>query len=78
MDEHLADQLIIYMALAAGCSSVLTGPISLHTHTAIHFAAALTGAQFEVEKLAQGRHLIRCEGLAFANGVSRAVGANGS
>ena len=72
VDEHLADQLVVFMALAAGRSSVLTGPLSLHTRTAIHFATALTGAKMMVEDLAQdppGRHVIRCEGIAFLNGA---------
>ena len=72
VDEHLADQLVVFMALAAGRSSVLTGPLSLHTRTAIHFATALTGAKIMVEDLAQdppGRHVIRCEGIAFLNGA---------
>ena len=72
VDEHLADQLVVFMALAAGRSSVLTGPLSLHTRTAIHFATALTGAKMMVEDLAQdppGRHVIRCEGMGFLNGA---------
>ena len=35
-------QLIIFMALANGISRVKTGPITLHTETAIHFAEKLT------------------------------------
>lgn len=29
VDEYLQDQLIVFMALAAGRSTVLTGPLSL-------------------------------------------------
>ena len=36
-------QIIIFMALAAGTSRVRTGPITLHTQTAMHFVQALTG-----------------------------------
>uniref|UniRef100_A0A8C4QCW3 RNA 3'-terminal phosphate cyclase n=1 Tax=Eptatretus burgeri TaxID=7764 RepID=A0A8C4QCW3_EPTBU len=42
VDDYLQDQLIIFMALAQGVSRVLTGPITLHTQTAIHFAEQLT------------------------------------
>lgn len=35
-------QLIIFMALAKGVSRVKSGPITLHTQTAIHFAEQLT------------------------------------
>ncbi|KAG8436613.1 hypothetical protein GDO86_007644 [Hymenochirus boettgeri] len=42
VDEYLQDQLIIFMALADGISQVRTGPLTLHTQTAIHFAELLT------------------------------------
>lgn len=42
-DEYLTDQLIIFMALARGTSCLLTGPLSLHTRTAMHFAETMTG-----------------------------------
>ena len=48
VDEYFQDQIILYMALAAGKSSFLSGPLSLHTRTAIHFAAVMTGANFDV------------------------------
>ena len=35
-------QLIIYMALAAGTSRIKTGPITLHTQTAMHIAQMMT------------------------------------
>lgn len=35
-------QLIIFMALAKGTSRIRTGPITLHTQTAIHIAEQLT------------------------------------
>lgn len=43
VDEYLADQLIIFMALANGVSKIRTGPLSLHTTTSIHFSALMTG-----------------------------------
>lgn len=42
VDEYLQDQLIIFMALANGKSKILTGPVSLHTETAIEIAKQLT------------------------------------
>eukprot|EP01089_Gocevia_fonbrunei_P001058 TRINITY_DN11012_c0_g1_i1.p1 TRINITY_DN11012_c0_g1~~TRINITY_DN11012_c0_g1_i1.p1 ORF type:complete len:445 (+),score=103.78 TRINITY_DN11012_c0_g1_i1:54-1388(+) len=50
VDEYLQDQLIIYMALADGVSKIKTGPLSLHTSTAIHFTKLMTGAEFVVTK----------------------------
>lgn len=35
-------QLIIFMALAKGRSRIRTGPVTLHTQTAIHIAEQLT------------------------------------
>ncbi|KAJ3117505.1 hypothetical protein HK098_006242 [Nowakowskiella sp. JEL0407] len=46
VDEYLQDQLIIFMALAEGESSIRTGPISLHTTTAISIAHQLTKPDF--------------------------------
>ncbi|KJE89346.1 RNA 3'-phosphate cyclase [Capsaspora owczarzaki ATCC 30864] len=48
VDEHLQDQLIIFMALAHGVSKIKTGPLTMHTETAIHFARQLTSALFTV------------------------------
>jgi RNA 3'-terminal phosphate cyclase (ATP) len=52
VDEHTADQLIVYMALAQGKSCIhcprQSECHSLHLLTAIDLAAKLTGATFEV------------------------------
>ena len=47
VDRHMQDQLVALMALAGGESSVRTGPLTLHTRTAVHWASELTGARFE-------------------------------
>jgi RNA 3'-terminal phosphate cyclase (ATP) len=65
--EHTCDQLIVYMALAHGCSR-LAAPVSVtsqHLETAIHFAAKMTGATFRVGELVQGtaHRIIECEGV---------------
>ena len=46
-----AFQLIIFMALANGVSRVKSGPITLHTQTAIHFAEQLTKVSPEVQEV---------------------------
>eukprot|EP01083_Nonionella_stella_P294153 1000203_1 len=77
VDEHLSDQIIIYMALAEGRSTVRCGPLSSHTRTAIHFAEKITdfvgkqkgqnGARFNVSKCEDGSdsYSIECDGIGF-------------
>ena len=65
-DKYLTDQLIIFMALAKGKSSLLTGKLELHTETAIHFARVMTGAVFCVTRMNHG-NLIECEGIGLEN-----------
>ncbi|CAN7998708.1 unnamed protein product, partial [Ixodes hexagonus] len=45
VDSHLQDQLVIFAALATGKSRILSGPLTLHTETAIHVAHLLTTVQ---------------------------------
>lgn len=66
-DEHIQDQLIIFMALADGVSEIMTGPLTLHTETAIHFAHHMTKAKITVVPIAaSGRNVIRCEGMGYS------------
>ncbi|CAL1703953.1 unnamed protein product [Somion occarium] len=66
VDEHLQDQIIIFLALAEGKSIVKTGPVTLHTRTAIWVAEQLTDAQFEVlEDETSSTALISCIGIGF-------------
>ncbi|CAG8483029.1 13996_t:CDS:2 [Acaulospora colombiana] len=51
VDEYLQDQLIIFMSLAEGKSQLVTGPISMHTRTAIHFAEEMSETNFQISKL---------------------------
>jgi RNA 3'-terminal phosphate cyclase (ATP) len=79
VDDHLQDQLILYMALASSTSEIVTGSLSLHTRTAIWTAEQLCCARFDVTRLAgqtsppdssgriSGPHRIRCEGIGFHN-----------
>ncbi|TDL27211.1 RNA 3'-terminal phosphate cyclase [Rickenella mellea] len=65
VDEHLQDQIIIFLALAKGRSNVLSGPLTLHTRTAIWVAETITDARFETKELEGGQVLISCEGIAY-------------
>ena len=67
MDEHLQDQLVILMALAKGRSAVRTGPVTLHTQTAIHIAQLMTQAKFTITKLDGEVNLLECEGIGLEN-----------
>ena len=67
--EHTCDQLVVYMALAAGTSRLLaprtSALTSQHLPTVIHFAGQMTGAAFRVTE--QGAcQLIECDGVAWA------------
>ncbi len=69
LDQHLQDQVIIFMALACGISRVRTGPLTMHTRTAIHVAEILSGASFKVEEsgVEKDVHFIECQGIHFKN-----------
>ena len=49
-DQYAQDQLIIFMALASGQSQIQTGPLTLHTRTAIYITELLTSARFKVSE----------------------------
>eukprot|EP00743_Colponemidia_sp_Colp-15_P004574 GILK01004931.1.p1 GENE.GILK01004931.1~~GILK01004931.1.p1 ORF type:complete len:374 (+),score=61.32 GILK01004931.1:33-1124(+) len=66
VDEHLQDQLIIFMALARGRSSIRCGPLSLHTETAIYIAKQFTNANFTVRK-EEENFVVECDGIGFEN-----------
>uniref|UniRef100_A0A8C0XAG2 RNA 3'-terminal phosphate cyclase n=1 Tax=Castor canadensis TaxID=51338 RepID=A0A8C0XAG2_CASCN len=51
VDEYLQDQLIIFMALANGVSRIKTGPVTLHTQTAIHFAEQLAKVSIPLQRI---------------------------
>ncbi|KAH9857375.1 RNA 3'-terminal phosphate cyclase domain-containing protein [Lenzites betulinus] len=62
VDEHL--QMIIFLALAQGKSRVKTGPLTLHTRTAIWVAEQLTDAKFSVEEV-EDSVIVECEGIGY-------------
>lgn len=70
VDEYLQDQLIIFMALADGISRIKTGPLTMHTQTAIHFVELLTKAKFTVTKCEEPgaeTFIIECQGIGLQN-----------
>ena len=66
VDQFMQDQLIIYMALAKGKSTIKCGPLTLHTQTAIYFTQLMTGANFKISDLHKNKSvLIECEGIGY-------------
>lgn len=66
VDENMQDQLIIYMALAAGESRIRTGRLTLHTTTAIHFCSVMCDAKFNVLELVKDElYEIVCDGIGW-------------
>lgn len=68
VDDWIADQLVIFMALAAGESEVMVREPTLHTRTAIEVAQQLTQARFTCEKPTGdgGLRTLRCKGAGFS------------
>ncbi|KAH9946358.1 RNA 3'-terminal phosphate cyclase [Epithele typhae] len=64
VDEYMQDQMVIFLALAQGTSKVQTGPLSLHTKTAIWVVEQMTSAKFTVEDTETGAS-IQCEGIGY-------------
>lgn len=63
VDRHLADQLIIWMALAGGESSIATTELTLHTVTCIELARQLLDVEFEVDGGEGKPSRITCRGI---------------
>ncbi|KAI0710375.1 RNA 3'-terminal phosphate cyclase [Cerioporus squamosus] len=64
VDEYMQDQMIIFLALAQGRSTVKTGPLTLHTRTAMWAAEQLTEAKFRVQET-EGGAVIECDGIGY-------------
>ena len=62
VDEHLADQLVLYMALAKGRSSLITGRITKHLVTNMWVIEQFLPVRFEVDEEA-GR--VSVDGIGF-------------
>jgi len=66
VDSHMQDQLILLMALANGTSKIKTGPLTLHSETAIFIAEKLTKAKFTVKNIEGTENmLIECTGIGY-------------
>ena len=63
VDRHLADQLVIWMALADGESSIATTELTLHTITCIELAKQLLNVEFEVDGGEGKPSRITCKGV---------------
>ena len=54
--------------LAPGLSELVTGPLTLHTLTAIHIAQMMTGAKFQHESVDNSKAWkISCDGIGYVN-----------
>jgi len=67
VDSFLADQLIIYMALAEGTSKIITNKLTLHTKTAIEVCKQIIKASFSVVEKEREKVEIICNGIGFEN-----------
>lgn len=67
IDQHMQDQLIIFMALAQGRSSILTGALTKHTKTAIYVVEQMTDIKFDIDYVNFAQTQIHCEGIAYRN-----------
>ncbi len=73
VDRWMQDQLVIYMALAKGRSKLRTGPLTLHTETAIAISERFTDAKFVVKMIdsTQDAWMVECDGIGYTNGTVR-------
>jgi len=67
VDPHALDNIIIYMSLAAGASTVTAGEMTSHAETAMWLCNLMTGARFESLRR-DGLTLIRAEGIGLGAG----------
>lgn len=67
VDQHTADNLILWCSLARGGSSFTTSALTNHTRTAIEMARLFTGVEFGVDVESGGRTRISCDGIGLKN-----------
>jgi len=68
VDKYVQDQMILFMGLADGESLLRTGPVTLHTESAIFITEQLTGAKFTISNDANNNSwLITCKGVGYHN-----------
>ncbi|KAF2360610.1 RNA 3'-terminal phosphate cyclase type 1 [Trinorchestia longiramus] len=63
VDSRMQDQIIILMGLAEGRSKILSGPLTLHTRTAIHIMQQATQAKFTTKEMGGDLVEITCDGI---------------
>jgi RNA 3'-terminal phosphate cyclase (ATP) len=68
LDPHLADQLILYMALAAGISTVSVSSITTHLKTNIHVVEKFLPVSFDVTGVESAPGMVCVEGAAHKGG----------
>jgi len=71
IDRHLADQLVIWMALADGTSRIRTSELTTHTATGIEIIGELTGAEFSTRDLGSSGVEITCKGIGIGGRRAR-------
>lgn len=71
VDKNMQDMLIIYMALAKGKSRILTGPLEMHTTTAIWISELLSHAKFQIHERDDKTNIIECQGIGWSNSPSK-------
>jgi len=67
VDRHLADQLVLYMALARGRSVLTTEQVTSHLLTNIQVVSRFLDVQFEVEGELGAPGTIAVEGVGFSS-----------
>lgn len=72
IDEHVQDQLIIFMALAKGTSKIrMSKPLTLHTQTAIYVVELITKVLFNIRDDDDGANsqtcIVECCGIGLEN-----------
>eukprot|EP01138_Halocafeteria_seosinensis_P004382 gb/GECG01004482.1/.p1 GENE.gb/GECG01004482.1/~~gb/GECG01004482.1/.p1 ORF type:complete len:421 (+),score=47.75 gb/GECG01004482.1/:1-1263(+) len=50
VDQHIQDQLVIFMALCGQTCQVLCGNVTMHTRSAMYVASNILGTRFEVKE----------------------------
>ena len=66
VDPHISDQLLIYMALSKGKSSILTPEITSHARTNMDVISKFLDAEFVAEEVENGI-ILSCDGVGFNN-----------
>jgi RNA 3'-terminal phosphate cyclase (ATP) len=67
VDRHLGDQLIVWLCLAEGVSTIRVCELTLHTLTCIKISELLAGAKFDVQGKMGESATITCHGIGLKN-----------